>query len=326
MSTNIYPIKQCAACNSKLNWKNNSGLCINCNPKHQRKPIRYCQCVDNCGEKLSPTNKDNVKFGHRIEATCVICSNTFYTKKQSSAATREAPLTCSKTCKNEFASRQVTKYFEDPDNREKSRQATLKSLEGVDCKAKLRKNGYVPVSGEGHHRTGVKLPQSQIDQQREKVSGDKHHLFGKTYEEVYGEEKAKKIKEARAKKMAETNSKLIENGSSKLEVEVYNKHFADQGFLHNEVVHIWTVDYLNKEKNVIVEFHGTFWHAHPSDPRFQDEKAKHPRLNKTVGDLRKQDEYRKQKLESFGYKVIILWECDYLQDPVKSIEQVFSNF
>ena len=287
-------------------------------------PVRYCQCIDNCGKKLSKNNTTGYMVGHRIPATCVICGNSFSYKNRGG----DSPtiLTCSKPCKNEFARRQVTKYFEDPDNREKARQATLKSIEGVDCKAKLRKNGYVPVSGEDHHRTGVKLPQSQIEQQREKVSGDKHHLHGKTYEEYYGEEKAAEIKEARAECMAETNARLIEIGSSKIERRVFEEHFEDHGFIHGRRIGKHTADYCHEDKKIVVEFNGDVWHANPELERFADENMKHPTLNMTVKEKREADAERIQYIEDYGFKVIVLWENDYLQDPVKAIEQVFSNF
>jgi G:T-mismatch repair DNA endonuclease (very short patch repair protein) len=353
MSTNIYPIKQCVVCSKRLyktnttgycqqclhrgkkcltcdnevQLNNKSGICKSCRlakAEEKRNARPLCQCVDNCGQRLNVLNKDKYIVGHHAPATCVICEKPFsYIHRGGDCP---VILTCSKDCKNEFASRQSTEYFENPDNREKTRVATQAAMDKLDMKQIIKDSGYVHPTGEDHHRYGVELPQSQIDQQREKVSGDKHHLFGKTYEEYYGEEKAAKIKQSRAECMAETNTRLIEIGSSSLERKVFLEHFEDRGFIHGKKIHRFVVDYFNEDKNVIVEFHGTFWHAHPSDPRFQDEKAKHPSLNKTVESLRKQDEYRKQKLESFGYKVIILWECDYKQDPVKAIEQVFSNF
>ena len=67
-----------------------------------------------------------------------------------------------------------------------------------------------------------------------------------------------------------------------------------------------------QEQNKVCEFHGDYWHAHPS--MFPDETALHPSIkhkDKTPKTIKEVREYDREKLEYFkgkGYTVEIIWE------------------
>lgn len=66
---------------------------------------------------------------------------------------------------------------------------------------------------------------------------------------------------------------------------------------------------LPKYKKVIF-VHGCFWHGHPKCPR-----AKRPGTNTTFWNEKidgtiKRDEENLRRLESLGWTVLILWECE----------------
>ena len=68
-----------------------------------------------------------------------------------------------------------------------------------------------------------------------------------------------------------------------------------------------------RNKTKLFEFHGDYWHAHPS--MLSDENALYPSIkhkDKTPKTIKEVREYDREKLEYFegkGYTVEIIWEC-----------------
>lgn len=74
------------------------------------------------------------------------------------------------------------------------------------------------------------------------------------------------------------------------------------------------VDFL-LPNNRVLEINGTFWH---SDPRKYPKGPVHESQKKTV----KRYKRKLALLKSLGYTVLELWEADFLNDPLASIEQL----
>ena len=74
----------------------------------------------------------------------------------------------------------------------------------------------------------------------------------------------------------------------------------------------YKVDGYCQEQNKVFEFHGDYWHAHPS--MFPDENALHPSIKhkdqtpKTIKEVREYDREKLEYLEGKGYTVEIIWE------------------
>jgi very-short-patch-repair endonuclease len=115
----------------------------------------------------------------------------------------------------------------------------------------------------------------------------------------------------------EENRRLI---SSNIERSL-QEYFPD--FERDKRIGGYFPDYVNEEKKIIIEFNGDYWHMNPNKYKSDDVNTT---SHKTAAEIWQKEKERTEKLESLGYKVIVLWENDYLQDPVKAIEQVFSNF
>ena len=79
----------------------------------------------------------------------------------------------------------------------------------------------------------------------------------------------------------------------------------------NAPVETFNVDVLVPEKSLIVEYFGDFWHCNPSKWKAEDYNR---RLHMTAKEKWQQDEKRLKKLQSLGYKVIVVWESSYKID------------
>lgn len=105
-------------------------------------------------------------------------------------------------------------------------------------------------------------------------------------------------------------SKVSHEFFSKLNESVGNLRFGDEELtirLHNN----WCkVDCINQKNKRVIEFYGDYWH---SNPEIYDET--HSVKNLTASEIHKKDEERVKQLESRGYKVMVIWESDYMKNP-----------
>lgn len=76
------------------------------------------------------------------------------------------------------------------------------------------------------------------------------------------------------------------------------------------------VDILLSKYKVVIECNGDYWHANPKLYKSTDlfNTWDGP---KTAKDIWEKDKIRKKQIESFGYKVIIVWESDLKQNKLK---------
>jgi very-short-patch-repair endonuclease len=74
-------------------------------------------------------------------------------------------------------------------------------------------------------------------------------------------------------------------------------------------------DIIKKDKKLIIEFFGDYWHCNPK--LYKEDYSPYPRT--TAKEIWKEDEERIHYLESQGYKVLVVWEDDYKnnQEEVK---------
>lgn len=68
------------------------------------------------------------------------------------------------------------------------------------------------------------------------------------------------------------------------------------------------VDGYCPERNLIFEFHGTFWHGHPD---YHDPEMRHPFSKLTFGDVYERTLKREKLIRSLGYELIVMWEHDW---------------
>lgn len=73
----------------------------------------------------------------------------------------------------------------------------------------------------------------------------------------------------------------------------------------------WRVDGYDEKTNTIYEFHGDYWHAHPSNKRYSKD-APHPRKRGTWGEVYERTMAREQKIRELGYNLVVIWEHEFL--------------
>jgi len=136
----------------------------------------------------------------------------------------------------------------------------------------------------------------------------------------YGTYEGIKKYEDRLDKMLNSQSN---NGVSKKSQHLFNilyndflKEFytCDDVFYHdlNKEIKIkgYSIDFLLKPKNKIIEFNGDRFHANPN--KFKEDDKPHPYFkNKTAKEIWHFDETRINILKQEGYDIFIVWEQDF---------------
>jgi len=71
-------------------------------------------------------------------------------------------------------------------------------------------------------------------------------------------------------------------------------------------------DIIVEEKKIVIEIYGDYWHCNPQKYKEMDIVESKIRYSnaKYAKDIWQSDKIRKDHIESFGYKVIVLWETD----------------
>jgi G:T-mismatch repair DNA endonuclease (very short patch repair protein) len=81
-------------------------------------------------------------------------------------------------------------------------------------------------------------------------------------------------------------------------------------------------DVFIPDLNLIIEYFGDYWHA--SHLLFEDDEV-HTNIGMTAKEIRKKDEEKIKEIESAGYKVLVIWEHDYISDE-NEVRNNIKNF
>jgi very-short-patch-repair endonuclease len=110
-------------------------------------------------------------------------------------------------------------------------------------------------------------------------------------------------------KLLSGNKKL-----SKVHIKIRDKlNLQALGFISEQPIGKYVVDELNDKEKIIIEINGDYIHANPKI--FKDSDTIYLPGNKyTAKEKWNKDNSRKEKLEKMGYRVIIIWESDNLND------------
>lgn len=80
---------------------------------------------------------------------------------------------------------------------------------------------------------------------------------------------------------------------------------------------LYRADGYHAASKTILEFHGSRWHGDPKV--FKPNEKCHPyRTDVTASELYRETLRREQELRNLGYKVIVMWESDYLRPSLKN--------
>lgn len=132
----------------------------------------------------------------------------------------------------------------------------------------------------------------------------------------------RKIQSEIAKKNQE-NGKLKYAPISKPEKEI-KKILEKKGFVVNSQYPIKSLHYdlFVKEKNLLVEYNGDFWHCNPEkySADFFNKKK-----NMTAQQLWEQDENKKNIALKSGYNFLVIWESDYKKNKEIEINKILNT-
>ena len=82
-------------------------------------------------------------------------------------------------------------------------------------------------------------------------------------------------------------------------------------------------DIVFTKKKVVIFIHGCYWHGHDCGSRYahtsQSNKAYwRPKIERT----KQRDQQNIQKLETLGWKIVVLWECQIKVDFENTIQEL----
>jgi len=85
----------------------------------------------------------------------------------------------------------------------------------------------------------------------------------------------------------------------------------------------WNVDILIKEKMLVIEFFGDFWHMRHGI--FADDYV-NPITKFSAKDKRSRDQHKIEQLASLGYNVVVVWESDWKENPEREKERIINAY
>lgn len=96
----------------------------------------------------------------------------------------------------------------------------------------------------------------------------------------------------------------------------YNKHYKR--------TYSPRADICIESKKIVIEYNGDMWHANPTIYKKNDiiQVWGGP---KTAKEIWKKDKVKKNHIESFGYKVIYVWEKDFKNNKQKALEDLLNE-
>ena len=81
-----------------------------------------------------------------------------------------------------------------------------------------------------------------------------------------------------------------------------------------------SVDELNENTKTIIEIFGNYWHANPI--MYESDDLFNFNTILTASEIWEKDRIRISNLEKLGYKVIVIWESEIVDDIEKVIKNI----
>jgi DNA mismatch endonuclease (patch repair protein) len=122
------------------------------------------------------------------------------------------------------------------------------------------------------------------------------------------------------------NMSRIRGKDTQIEVEV-RKYLFSKGFRYRKNVSELPgkPDIVLPKYNTVVFIHGCYWHRHPGCKYSYTPKSNTDFWEKKFSANIKNDERKREQLESAGWKVIVLWECDIEHRFEQTMEMLVSR-
>lgn len=228
------------------------------------------------------------KFGW---CKCYICGNI--TKKRGKGLQETV---CSNKCKSEYKKTLVGK-----------KSTRFGAILSEESKSKIsEKNKRYYSNPKNHPFYGKSLSDEHKKKQsmtRIKLGlsdGKNNPMYGKTHtpeaiRKIFSHRKMNKLE------------KMVADELDKAKIDYHFQYFINDGELCK------SYDFKIKDKPLIIEVDGDFWHGNPSKPNHYDK----------VNEIRNNDKMKDELAYKHGLKVVRLWETDIKNDPSIVLKHIY---
>ncbi|PIN91017.1 hypothetical protein COU57_02310 [Candidatus Pacearchaeota archaeon CG10_big_fil_rev_8_21_14_0_10_32_14] len=156
------------------------------------------------------------------------------------------------------------------------------------------------------------------------LKGEKHALYGKSWEEISGKDNASKRKKIHSERFRKLSIRRLENNEfpyfdTKIEIKLANEllkqkiPFIKQFKIDNKFV----CDFAIPSYNIIIECDGDFWHA---NPKFYNSDKLSYQQKKNL----KRDRFKDIYLTKKGWKILRFYEVD-IKNNIKNCINVINK-
>ncbi|MBU3907111.1 MAG: endonuclease domain-containing protein [Nanoarchaeota archaeon] len=157
------------------------------------------------------------------------------------------------------------------------------------------------------------------------LKGEKHSMFGRTWEKLYGKEGAKKRKKIHSDRFRELTIKRLENNEfpffdtkieKKMAKELVKKNipFVKQFKIDNKFV----CDFAIPPLKIIIECDGDYWHANPKLYNKHNPEMLNRRQIKNI----QRDKFKDKYLSKKGWIVLRFFESDIKLNTARCVKQI----
>ncbi len=105
---------------------------------------------------------------------------------------------------------------------------------------------------------------------------------------------------------------------SSAQMELFNI-FGSSGFVLEGVVSKMSVDLVNFDLKIAIEYNGDYWHCNPRTWSADDYNKS---IKMTAKEKWRRDFARRKFLENEGYTVVVIWESGFKSDKQKYIDRI----
>lgn len=117
-------------------------------------------------------------------------------------------------------------------------------------------------------------------------------------------------------------NKLMENEDVKTHKIWFDGHPKEFGKYLHEIDKYVFFDFFDEITGRIIEFNGDYWHANPLVYEADSIIHMPAKTTKIAKDIWQWDEARNKAIESeYGYKVLVIWQKDWLENPDEVIQR-----
>jgi len=280
-----------------------------------------------------------------ITRNCVFCGKEFVKKPKESHIQFKGRTYCSSSCfgkvnmldkeKIDVSIKKLKKYMQEHGAWNKGKPLSKKHLESLSKSLKGRKVWIKGLTKDTDERVR-KLGEEHSEKLKKLfIEGKlKSPRKGKSYEELYGVEKAKKLKEQVSKRnIKRLVERVIPQANTKPE-RILKKELVKLGFKEGkDFIHQYdfygryVCDFAFPEIKLIIEVQGDFWHANPSKYPY-DENRMEANLRPIQIRAVKRDKSKMAYITKMGWRYVYFWEYFIINDTenvVNAIKTIIEN-